>query len=141
MNIHFLQTCIDGLSIYKRVKGTKCFTVCFTVKNVPLLERPYKCIHKHIPPMHAPPRVCTQLFLQCYTRYSHRDVNQFNESQRVIQRIFIYLSLLADTFYKKKRTNFSMLPFFNIYYLSYLATQEQQFLTLLILFSHICFIL
>ena len=39
--------------------GTLSFTVSFTVKNVPVMERPYKCIHIYILPTHEPPRVCT----------------------------------------------------------------------------------
>ena len=39
--------------------GTLSFTVSFTVKNVPVMERPYKCIDKYILPMDEPPRVCT----------------------------------------------------------------------------------
>jgi len=51
----YLSLCItDSVST-----GTFWSTIWSTIKNVPVMERPYKCVHKYILPMHEPPRVCT----------------------------------------------------------------------------------
>ena len=47
-----------GITLVMSIR-TKCASVCASLKNVPVMERPYKCIHTYIPPMHKPPRVCT----------------------------------------------------------------------------------
>ena len=61
---------------------TKCFTVCFTLKNVPVMERPYKCIDKYILPMDEPPRVSTVT----YTKNANLNVKQ---TVKQIERIDI----------------------------------------------------